>query len=131
MINQEKKYCYRITHINNLSLLLQNGIVNKHHLNADNNFIEIGNPEIIDVRSTTPVKINNYGMIGDYIPFYFTPKSIMLYNIITGYWHPKVLKRNRSEIIVIRCLITDLSHYHNGFSLMDRVTIWQVAIITA
>jgi hypothetical protein len=109
MINQEKKYCYRITHINNLSLLLQNGIVNKHHLNADNNFIEIGNPEIIDVRSTTPVKINNYGMIGDYIPFYFTPKSIMLYNIITGYWHPKVLKRNRSEIIVIRCLITDLS----------------------
>ncbi len=109
MINSERTYCYRITHINNLSLLLQNGIVNKHHSNANKNYIEIGNPEIIDVRSTTPVRIYNYGMIGDYVPFYFTPKSIMLYNIITGYWHPLVPKRNRSEILVIRCLIAELA----------------------
>ena len=109
MINKQKKYCYRITHINNLPLLLQNGIVNKHHLNADNNYVEIGNPAIIDVRSTTPVKISNYGMIGDYVPFYFTPKSIMLFNIVTGYWHPKVPQRNRNEIVVIRCLIADLA----------------------
>lgn len=109
MINQQRTYCYRITHINNLTLLLQNGIVSRHHPNANNNYIDIGNPEIIDVRSATPVKINNYGMIGDYVPFYFTPKSIMLYNIITGYWHPLVPKRSRSEILVIRCLISNLA----------------------
>lgn len=108
MINGDKKYCYRITHINNLPLLLQNGIVNKHHPNASSAYIEIGNPEIIDVRSDTPVKIDGYGMIGDYVPFYFTPKSIMLYNIITGYWHPVVPKRDKSEILVIRCLIEEL-----------------------
>ncbi len=108
MINKNKRFCYRITHINNLPLLLQNGIVNKHHPNANGDYIEIGNPEIIDVRSTSPVKIEGYGMIGDYVPFYFTPKSIMLYNIITGYWHPLVPRRNRSEILVIRCLIEDL-----------------------
>lgn len=115
MINQQKQYCYRITHINNLSSLLQNGIVNKYHSNAGNNYIEIGNSEIIDVRSTTPVKISNYGMIGDYVPFYFTPKSIMLYNIITGYWHPKVPKRNRNEISVIRCLIAELVKFPQWF----------------
>lgn len=109
MINKNREYCYRITHINNLPLLLKNGIVNKNHPNASEDFIEIGNPEIIDVRSTSPVKINNYGMIGDYVPFYFTPKSIMLFNIITGYWHPLVPRRNRSEILVIRCLIDDLA----------------------
>lgn len=109
MINQQKTYCYRITHINNLSLLLQNGIINKHHPKANNNYIDIGNPEIIDVRSTVPVRIGNYGMIGDYVPFYFTPKSIMLFNIITGYWHPKVPRRSRGEILVIRCLISDLA----------------------
>jgi hypothetical protein len=109
MINVQRRYCYRITHINNLSLLLQNGIVNKHHDNASEDYIEIGNPEIIDVRSTSPVKIKNYGMIGDYVPFYFTPKSIMLYNIITGYWHPLVPRRNRSEILVIRCMIKELA----------------------
>lgn len=109
MINRQKTYCYRITHIDNLSLLLQNDIVNKHHPNANNNYIDIGNPEIIDVRSTAPVRIDNYGMIGDYVPFYFTPKSIMLYNIITGYWDPLVPRRNRSEILIIRCLIADLA----------------------
>ncbi|WP_370898047.1 type II toxin-antitoxin system toxin DNA ADP-ribosyl transferase DarT [Chryseobacterium gossypii] len=109
MINQHKTYCYRITHINNLPLVLKNGIVNKHHPDASSNYIDIGNPEIIDVRSTMPVKINNYGMIGDYVPFYFTPKSMMLFNIITGYRHPLVLKRNRTEILIIRCLINDLA----------------------
>lgn len=109
MINKHRRYCYRITHINNLPLLLQNGIVNKNHPNASEDYIEIGNPEIIDVRSTSPVKIHNYGMIGEYVPFYFTPKSIMLYNIITGYWHPLVPWRNRSEILVIRCLIEDMT----------------------
>lgn len=115
MINKHRKYCYRITHIRNLPLLLQNGIVNKHHPNASNNYIEIGNPEIIDVRSNMPVKINNYGMIGDYVPFYFTPKSIMLYNIITGYRHPVVQKRNKSEILVIRCLIEELTSLPQWF----------------
>lgn len=115
MINENRKYCYRITHINNFSLLLKNGIVNKNHPNASDDYIEIGNPEIIDVRSTSAVKIDDYGMIGDYVPFYFTPKSIMLYNIITGYWHPKVPMRNRSEILVIRCLIEELANLPKWF----------------
>lgn len=115
IINKNRTYCYRITHINNLPLLLHNGIVNKHHTKASEEYIEIGNPEIIDVRSTSPVKINGYGMIGDYVPFYFTPKSIMLYNIITGYWHPLVPKRNRSEILVIRCLIEDMTNLPRWF----------------
>jgi len=115
MINSQKLYCYRITHINNLSLLLQNGIVSKKHPNASAGYVNIGNNEIIDVRSKTLVGINNYGMIGDYVPFYFTPKSIMLYNIITGYWSPVVPKRNRNEILVIRCLISDLANLPQWF----------------
>jgi hypothetical protein len=115
LINEERKFCYRITHINNLPLLLQNGIVNKNHPKACDDYIEIGNPEIIDVRSNYPVKINNYGMIGEYVPFYFTPKSIMLYNIITGYWHPIVPRRNRNEILVIRCLIEHLATLSRWF----------------
>lgn len=109
MINQSRTFCYRIVNINNLSLLLQNGMVNKHHQQASNKYINIGNPEIIDVRSTTPVRIANYGMIGDYVPFYFTPKSLMLYNIITGYRHPLVPKRDAGEILVVRCLISELA----------------------
>lgn len=115
MINKHRKFCYRITHISNLPLLLQNGIVNKNYPNANRDYVEIGNPEIIDVRSTKPVRIDDYGMIGDYVPFYFTPKSIMLYNIITGYRHPVVQRRNKNEILVIRCLIEKLSELPQWF----------------
>jgi ssDNA thymidine ADP-ribosyltransferase, DarT len=109
MVNQNQIYCYRITHLDNLPLLLQNGIINKTHKKANNNYIQIGNPEIIDVRSTSKVKINNYGTIGDYVPFYFTPKSLMLYNIITGFRHPLVQKRPPSQILIIRCIISTLA----------------------
>ncbi len=115
MINRQRTYCYRITHISNLFHLLQNGIVNKHHPDANNEYIDIGNPQIIDVRSKMPVKIANYGNIGDYVPFYFTPKSMMLFNIITGHRHPIVPRRNRSEILVIRCLISNLVKLRQWF----------------
>lgn len=115
MINEHQKFCYRITHLQNLPLILQNGIVNKNHLTASTEFIAIGHPEIIDVRSTTPVKIDGYGRIGDYVPFYFTPKSIMQYNIITGYQAPVVPKRKPEELLVVRCLISELSKLPRWF----------------
>jgi hypothetical protein len=55
------------------------------------------------------VRIRDYGQIGQYVPFYLTPKSMMLYNIITGYREPIVKKHPKEDIIVIRCRIRDLS----------------------
>ena len=109
LINADKKYCYRITHIENLDCILDSGLVTKHHTRANSRYIHIGNPEVIGVRSDMPVRIIGYGVIGDYVPFYFTPRSIMLYNIITGYRHPVVPKRKPEEILVIRCEIKELT----------------------
>jgi hypothetical protein len=108
-INEHKRYCYRITHIQNLRHILDKGIVAKNHPAASTDYLQIGNPEIIDVRSVMPVKLEGYGNIGDYVAFYFTPKSMMLYNIITGFRAPLVPKRNREEILVIRCIIERLA----------------------
>jgi hypothetical protein len=108
-INIDRYYCYRISHIQNIHHILANGLCTKHHPKANPNFIGIGNEEIIDIRDDTPVRIDNYGNIGEYVPFYFTPKSMMLYNIVTGYREPVVKKRAKRDIIVIRCLIEDLS----------------------
>ena len=108
ILNTNKNFCYRICHIRNLPHLLKHGICTKSHPNADPNYISIGNTSIISVRDSTPVKIPDYGNIGDYVPFYFTPKSMMFYNIITGYQDPLVPKQNKEDIIVIRCLISDL-----------------------
>jgi len=107
-INQSKQFCYRIAHIDNLPLILRDGLVSKKQINYNDQYINIGNPSIIDVRSTTEVKLPDYHTIGDYVPFYFTPKSIMLLNIQTGYQSPLVIKRHPSEIIVLRCRIKKL-----------------------
>ncbi len=109
MINVNKAFCFRITHRDNLPHILTHGVLTKNHPNADPNFVSIGNLEIIDVRSTTSVRIQGLGNIGDYVPFYFTPRSLMLFNIITGYYAPKFPRRKKEEIIVIRCLIQDLA----------------------
>ena len=124
MEQNSKDFCYRITHIQNLECILKNGIVCKNHARACGNYINIGHQEIIDVRSTTAVKINtidniSYGMIGDYIPCYFTPKSTMLYNILTGYYHPKVQKRKCEEILVMRFKISTLANLPNLFFFTD------------
>ncbi len=115
LINRDKTFAYRITHRDNLAHILEHGLLTKHHPLADQNFVAIGNPEIIDVRSSTLVKLDGYGVIGDYVPFYFTSKSIMLFNIVTGYYEPKVPRRSNDEIIVIRCLIDTLSQQPQWF----------------
>lgn len=115
MINPNKKDCYRITHIRNLSLILRNGLIKKDYFNSDEEYTQIGNTQIIDIRNNKPVKISEYGMIGEYVPFYFTPRSIMLYNIVTGYRHPLVPKRSREEIMILCSEIEKLSELPQWF----------------
>ncbi len=119
IINESKSYCYRITHIDNLPHILAHGILNKNHPKACGTYLQIGHPEIIDVRSNKPVKIAGHGFIGDYVPFYFTPKSIMLLNILTGYQEPIVPKRSPEDILVIRCNIHTLANQDGPWFFTD------------
>jgi hypothetical protein len=114
-INVDRKYCYRICNIQNLAHILEVGLCTKNHPAASRHFHPIGNLEIIGVRDSTPVKIEGFGNIGDYVPFYFTPRSIMLYNIITGYKAPVVPQFARHEIIVIRAEIEELARNKRFF----------------
>ncbi len=95
-------WLYRITHRENLPHILQYGICNKNHPDANPGFVPIGKHDIITRRNDHLVKIAGYGNIGDYVPFYFSPKSIMLYNILTGYGVTKV----KPEEIIF--LVTDV-----------------------
>ena len=46
--------------------------------------MEIGNPDLIDKRTHRIVPAPPGGTLSDYVPFYFTLYSPMLYNIKTG-----------------------------------------------
>ncbi|AEQ97857.1 hypothetical protein XOC_3767 [Xanthomonas oryzae pv. oryzicola BLS256] len=67
--------------------------------------MSIGNPELIDKRSSHPVPLPPGGFLNDYVPFYFTPFLPMLRNIHTAWGG---IQRRPNEDIVI--LVSSLHH---------------------
>lgn len=68
-------------------------------------YVAIGNPELIGKRHSREVTCPPGGTLSDYVPFYFTPFSPMLYNIKTGY--NGIPKRPMEDILI---LVSSLHH---------------------
>ena len=83
-LNKDKALIFRITHRDNVPWFA-NGMHARNGEKFDPNCTNIGNVELIDRRSRRYVPVSPFGTLSDYVPFYFTPFSIMLYNIKTGY----------------------------------------------
>jgi hypothetical protein len=84
-LNPEKALIFRIVHRNNLPWLLDHGLQAPNGHCFDPNHRNIGNPDLISKRNQRAVTVGPRGTLSDYVPFYFTPFSIMMYNIHTGY----------------------------------------------
>jgi hypothetical protein len=84
-LNPEKALIFRIVHCDNVPWILDNGLHARNGAAGDPNYRHIGNPDLIDKRSRRVVPIPPGGTLSDYVPFYFTPFSIMMFNIKTGY----------------------------------------------
>jgi hypothetical protein len=89
-LTAERALIFRITHIENVPWILANGLHCGNSACRDPNFRDIGKADLIEKRSTRSVPIPPGGVLSDYVPFYFTPYSPMLYNIKTGYNGVKV-----------------------------------------
>lgn len=74
---------YHITHINNLTSILTSGglIANSRLKTQQTNYLDIAHRQIQDRRVTTKVPCSTGGYLHDYVPFYFAPRSPMLYAI--------------------------------------------------
>ena len=81
----EKAWIFRITDVRNVSWVLRNGLHSQNSGRTDPDYVRIGNQDLIASRASRCVPIAPYGALADYIPFYFTPYSMMMYNITTGY----------------------------------------------
>lgn len=104
-LSPAKALIFRITHRDNIPWILANGIHCRNSNRVDPNFVNIGNAELIHKRTSRQLMTPPYGTLSDYVPFYFTPRSIMLLNILTGY--NGVRQRNREEIVF---MVTSLRH---------------------
>lgn len=98
-LNPEKALIFRIEHVDNLAWNLEQAALHcRSSAEVNPSYVNIGNPDLIDRRSHHSVPIAPYGMLSDYVPFYFTPFSQMMFNIVTGYGG--IAKRSKSEIAI-------------------------------
>lgn len=115
-LNQENAYIFRIIHIDNMKSVLENGCQSRT-LAAAGSYNEIGNADLIQRRVTREVPCDPNGTLSDYVPFYFTPYSPMLYNIKTGYGVPQ---QKMSDIVILISSLHRLISENVPFVFTDR-----------
>lgn len=76
MVDLNKVYLYRMTHIENIPHILKYGITHPESKFTNQNYIGIGDQSIIETRKDK-VLIEDK-KIGDFIPFYFAYRTPML-----------------------------------------------------
>lgn len=104
-LNPEKALIWRIIHRDNLPWVLQHGLHSGNSAHRAPNWVSIGNAELIDKRARHPVPMPPGGLLNDYVPFYFTPFSVMMRNIRSG--RGGVQQRQNDEIVI---LVSSLHH---------------------
>ena len=115
LLNPEKALIFRIVHKDNIRKVLTDGCHCRS--TTDGKYVEIGNQELIQKRTTREVPCGPGGTLADYVPFYFTPYSPMLYNIKTGYGVPQ---KPMSDIIILVSSLPRIKKKGIEFVFSDR-----------
>ena len=135
---------YHITHIKNLSLIMQSGGLRANSILKQQNqtYQDIAHQSIQARRATTPVPCGKKGTLHDYVPFYFAPRSPMLYaiykNNVQGYTQGQkpilylvttaetIKKASISFVFTDGHAIMAYSEFYDDLSYLDTAIDWQV-----
>jgi hypothetical protein len=99
-LRPEKGLIFRIVHLENVPWILDHaGLHCQSSETQDPNYVNIGNASLIEKRTRRLVPIAPGGTLSDYVPFYFTPFSMMMYNIKTGYGG--ITRRDNGDIVIL------------------------------
>lgn len=118
LLTLEQSLIFRITHAANVPWILANGLHSRSSQTQDPSFRGIGHTEIIARRTARIVPVPPGGTLADYVPFYFTPWSPMLYNIKTGYQGFPQLPM--SEVVLLVASLRRLAAAGSTFLFTDR-----------
>jgi len=76
------RWILHFTHIDNLHVIVESGeLVCDVHARQGLARIDVGDPEIKGSRRGRAIPVGPGGHVGDYVPFYFAPRSPMMYRI--------------------------------------------------
>ena len=116
-LNPEKALIWRIVHRDNLPWILDNGLHCGNSQHRSPSWVNIGNAELTSKRATHPVPIAPGGSLNDYVPFYFTPFSVMMKNIHSG--RGEVEHRSNDDIVILVSSIHHLQTQNIPFVFTD------------
>lgn len=117
-LNPEKALIWRITHLQNCYWILANGMHAANSTQKSADWVIVGNRDLIDRRSRRAVPLAPGGVLSDYVPFYFTPFSPMLYNIHTG--RGGVASVANSNIVILVSSLHRVAELGLPFLFTDR-----------
>lgn len=121
----EKKLLYHITDFSNMESILQQGGLLANNLVREKGieYKNVAHTNIQDRRLNKTVPLSPNGNLHDYVPFYFAPRSPMLYAILKG--RVKGYEEGQGKIIYLVSridLIRDAELefvYTDGHAIMD------------
>lgn len=116
-LNPKKALIFRIVHKGNIGPMLSDGCHCRSTTDGKK-YVEIGNQELIQKRGNRAVPCGPGGTLSDYVPFYFTPYSPMLYNIKTGY--NGIRQRPMKDILILVSSLHHLAKISTPFVFTDR-----------
>lgn len=124
-LNPQKALVWRIVHRHNVPWILDNGLHGGNSIAKCPTWVNIGNAELIDKRAHHPVPLPPGGFLNDYVPFYFTPFSVMMRNINTGWGG--VTKRHNSDIVILVSSLHKIAEQKLPFLFTDSHAYYQWA----
>lgn len=115
MSSKDEIYIYRMTHIENIPHILRNGITHFKSDKSNPDYIAIGDSTLISTRSS--FLLNNGKQLGEYIPFYFGPRTPMLYVVQKGY--NMVTPTPAEKIVYCVCSVQKIIEQQLNFVFTD------------
>jgi hypothetical protein len=118
-LNPQRALIFRIVHTSNVPWIFDHGGLHcQNSAVLDPNYVNIGNPSLINKRTHRDVPIPPGGRLCDYVPFYFTPFSIMMYNIKTGYG--EITRRDHKDIVIFVSSVHRLADLQVSFVFTNQ-----------
>jgi hypothetical protein len=117
-LTPERAFIFRIAHVDCVPWVLEHGLHCRSSRTQDPNYVNIGSAALIDKRAHKTVPLPPGGTLSDYVPFYFTPYSIMMYNIHTGYGG--ITRRENKDIVIFVSSLRKIAELGVPFLFTDQ-----------
>lgn len=129
MTTPRRGLLFHITHIDNLRSIIEHGLLCDG--SSDPAMLphkEIGKSSIKEGRDSRNVPVSPFGVVSDYVPFYFAARSPMLYTIHEG--NIEEFQGSQDDIVHLVTSVESVAASEHAFVVTDRNAYYPYADFT-